>query len=401
MKKFVFFLAVLLFAATVNAVNLDINSVTYSPSPGVPGQYVDLWVVVKNTSGAESGNVDFILDLDYPFSLDPGILAEKNLGKIRGNDSILVKLKVRIDSEALNGTYTVRMRTVEEGTSSKSTPYNIDVKRISPQIEIISAEPVEIASGQVTGINLNLKNIGSGKALDVLVGSIEDRTVTSTGVVVEREIKQLGSSFVYLNELTQGQEETVVIILGVNPEADQQTYMMPITIKFKDEELTEYSSTKYIGIKVTQNAEMDSVISGYSVKPFSGGTTEITFDLFNVGAGDAKSLVVELSTEAGVFDNTKQFIGTMSADDFDSFKAEIKLNNDLQKGEYPVTVAMKYKDQYGAEEIAVKTLMLKVYDITEISTEEFNIWFYIVVLIVLFFVGRFLYKKFIKKNNMK
>jgi len=62
---------------------------------------------------------------------------------------------------------------------------------------------------------------------------------------------------------------------------------------------------------------------------------------------------------------------------------------------------MKYKDQYGAEEIAVKTLMLKVYDITEISTEEFNIWFYIVVLIVLFFVGRFLYKKFIKKNNMK
>jgi len=395
------FLFVLLFAATVSAVNLDINSVTYSPSPAVPGQFVDLWVVVKNTSGAASKPVVFSLDLEYPFSLDPGLSVEKNLGSIRGHDSVLVKYKLRVDSEALNGSYTIRLRTSEEGATTTSTPYVIDIQRISPQIEIISASPIEIAPGQVAEVNLTLKNIGSGKALDVLVGSIEDRTVTSTGVVVEREIKQLGSSFVYVTEIKDGQERIVVITLGVNPEADQQTYMVPITVKFKDEELTEYSATKYIGIKVTQNAELDSVISGYSVKPFPGATTELTFDLFNVGVGDAKSLVVLLSTDIGEFDNTKQFIGTMSADDFDSFKAEIKLNGDLPKGEYPITVTMKYKDQYGADETMTKTLMLKVYDITDVSTAEFNIWFYIVVLMVLFFVGRFGYKKFVKKNNKK
>lgn len=399
MKKIGLFLFVLLFAATVSAVDLDVNSVTYSPSPAVPGEYVELWVVVKNNSGAESGEVTFSLDLDYPFSLDPGISVEKNLGTIRGNDNILVKYKVRVDSEALNGSYSIRFKTVEEKGISRSTGYSIDVQRISPQIEIISASPVEIAPGQVAEVSLSLKNIGSGKALDVLVGSEEDRTVTSTGVVVEREIKQLGSSFVYLNELKEGQERIAVISLGVNPEAEQQTYMVPIKIKFKDEELTEYSETKYIGIKVTQNAEMDSVISDYSVKPFPGGTTELTFDLFNIGVGDAKSLVVLLSTEIGEFDNTKHFIGTMSADDFDSFKATIKLNSDLQKGEHPVQVEMKYKDQYGADKTISKTLMIKVYDITEVSAAEFDIWFWIVVLIVLFYIGRFAYRKFLKKKK--
>ncbi len=399
MKKFLLFFLVLFFVGIVSAVNLDINSVTYSPSPAVPGQYTELWIVVKNKSSAESNPVSFVLDLDYPFSLDPGVSAEKQLGTIRGNENLLVKFKVRVNSEALNGSYSIRMKVLEEDGIKKSVPYSIDVLRISPQIEVVSAQPTEIAPGQSIQVNLNLKNVGSGKALNILVGSTEDRTVTSTGVVVEREIKQLGSSFVFLNELKEGQEKTVAIILGVNPEADQKTYMVPITIKFKDEELTDYTETKYIGIKVAENAEMDAVISNYSVKPYSGGTTELTFDLFNVGVGDAKSLVVLLSTEIGEFENPKHFIGTMNADDFDSFKETINLNSDLQKGEYPVQIIMQYKDQYGADKTITKNLILKVYDVAEVSVSDFNLWFWIVVLIVLFFAGRFVYKKFIKKNK--
>ncbi|MFH1663526.1 MAG: COG1361 S-layer family protein [archaeon] len=402
MKKLGLIFFVFLLAATVNAVNLDINSVTYSPSPAVPGGYFELWVVVKNTSNAESNPVKFILNLEYPFSLDPGTSNEKELGTVRGHDNILVKFKVRIDSGALNGSYNIRLKTEESGATSKSSPYSIDVQRISPQIEIISVSPIEIAPGASSEVKLNLKNIGSGKAIDVLVGSIEDRTVTTTGVVVEREIKQLGSSFVYLKEIAAGQEQTVSILLGVNPTAEQETYMVPITIKFKDDELTDYTQTKYIGIKVTENAELDSVISGYSVKPFPGATTELTFDLFNVGVGDAKSVVVELSTNAGSFENIKQFIGTMNADDFDSFKETLKLNSDLKKGDYSVTLKFTFKDQYGITKTETKTLTLKVYDLTEISVAgEFNLWFWIVVLIALYFGGKFLHKKFIKKEKVK
>jgi len=400
MKKFLLVFFALLLAGMVSAVDLDVNSVTYSPSPAVPGEYFDLWVVMKNNTSAESNLVTFNLVLEYPFSLDPGVSALKSLGKIRGNDSVLLKYKVRVDAEALNGSYTIRMKMEEEKGSTTSVPYTVDVQRISPQIEIISASPIEIAPGADSEISLELRNIGSGKALDVLIGSIEDRTVTTTGVVVEREIKQLGSSFVFLKELNEGETKNVSILLGVNPEADQQTYMVPITIKFKDEELTEYTETKYIGIKVSENAELDSVISDYSSKPFAGASIEVTFDLFNVGVGDAKSVVVELYSEAGEFENYKQFIGTMNADDFDSFKETIKLNSDLQKGEYPVTVKMQYKDQYGVSKTVSKTLVLKVYDITELPAGEFNIWFYIVVLIVLGYLGkRFVYNKYIKKKK--
>ncbi len=399
MKKLFSVFLVLLFAASVYAVDLEINNVTYSPSPAMPGEYFELWAVVKNNVAADSKPVTFDLVLEYPFSLDPEESSIKEIGVIKSNQSTLVKYKVRVDSEALNGTYSLRLKTIEEGGSAKSTPYDIDVQRISPQIEIISVSPIEIAPGEVVEVKLDIKNIGTSKALDLLVGSIEDRTVTSTGVVVEREIKQLGSSFTYLSDLGSGIQTTAVILLGVNPEADQQTYMVPITIKFKDEQLTEFTQTKYIGIKVVENARLDSIISDYSIKPFPGATTELTFDLFNTGIGDAKSVVIELSTEIGVFENKKQFIGTMNADDFDSFKETLKLNSDIQKGEYPINILLNYKDQYGNDKTLTKTLMLKVYDMAEVSTESFNIWFYVVVLIVLFFVGRFGYRKFIKKKT--
>ena len=47
MKKLGLIFLMLFLTATVSAVNLDINSVTYSPTPTVPGQYFDLWIVVK------------------------------------------------------------------------------------------------------------------------------------------------------------------------------------------------------------------------------------------------------------------------------------------------------------------------------------------------------------------
>jgi hypothetical protein len=389
----------LFFVSSVAAVNLDINSVTYSPSPAMPGTYFDLWVVVKNTSGIDSKPVVFNLDVDYPFSLDPGVSSAKELGTIKAFEKTLVKYKVRVDSSALNGTYTVRFETTEKGVMSRSTPYSIDVQRIKPQIEVVSVNPIELAPGTVTEVKLKIRNIGSGKALNVLIGSIEDRTVTSTGVVVEREIKQLGSSFVYLSELNAGKEETVSILLGVNPEAEQQTYMVPITIKFKDEELAEYTQTNYIGIKVIENAELDAVISNADPLPFPGGKTELTFDLFNVGVGDAKSVVVEISTEIGEFTNSKHFIGTMNADDFDSFKEKLKLNSGIKKGTHPVKITFYYRNQYGEQKTLTKTLMLKVYDASEASIQEFNVWFWIVVLIALFFAGKFLHKKFFKKSN--
>ncbi len=399
MKKLGLIFFVLAFAVTVSAVNLDMNSVTYSPSPVMPGDSFELWVVVKNTSGADSKDVVFNLDLDYPFSLNPGVNSEKELGTIKAYQRTLVKYTVRVDSGALNGSYTLRLEATEQGELGSSFPYTIDVKKINPQIEIISVSPIEISPGETVEVKLDLRNIGSGKALDVLIGSQEDRTVTSTGIVVERELKQLGSSFVYLSELKAGEQKTVSILLGVNPEAEQQTYMVPITIKLKDEELTDYTQTKYIGIKVTENAELDSVISNAEPRAFPGGKTELTFDLFNTGIGDAKSVVAVISTDIGVFDNSKHFIGTMNADDFDSFKENLKLNSNIKTGDYLIKIEFNYKDKYGIQKTTTKFLTLKVFNSAEASSGEFNLWFYIVVLIVVYFAGKKIYFKFIKKSK--
>ena len=144
------------------------------------------------------------------------------------------------------------------------------------------------------------------------------------------------------------------------------------------------------------------------IEPFAypGGQAELTIDLFNVGIGTAKYVVVEANSEAGSFEQEKVFIGTLEADDFDSFKLDISVapNTDPNKDQN-ITLLLKYKNQYGEERQVQKILSLKIYGAGEVAGTGnpilmiFGIFMLAMQLLGLFIAGRWVYKRFIKKTR--
>ncbi len=405
-KKLIVLLAIVLLLPIAVADNLEIESINYSPTPAVPGKYMDLWVHLKNNSSSSIKEVVFELEfkdsfeegVGFPFMLEPGDNLDKELGTLAAQKTALIHYKIMVKPNALDGDYVFGLIFGSKGATSTRNNVTIKVQNRKPDLEIIGVLPDEIAPGQSTEIELFIKNVGMETATSVLVGVSEDRTVTTTGVVVEREILPVGAAMKFIEYIEPNETHQVKISIGANPDADLKIHTVPITLEYKDGNSNNLSETEYIGIKVSQNAEIEAVISSQEPKAFPSGSSELKIDMFNAGIGPAKYVIAELSSEAGEFENRKIFIGTLEADDFDSFKADLKINGAIEPGIHTLNLKLSYKNQFGMPQVVEIPLELKVYSAGEAgSGGEIDFWFIVVVLIVLFFVGRKAYRKFIKR----
>ena len=63
----------------ISGVFLDVTFVSQDPYPAEPGQYVDLIFKLENGGNQEADNVIFEIVPQYPFSLNPGTDATKEL----------------------------------------------------------------------------------------------------------------------------------------------------------------------------------------------------------------------------------------------------------------------------------------------------------------------------------
>ncbi len=379
MKNRFLLLAVALFSLILMggaafAGNPEIESVNYDPSPVEPGQPFTLWVSVKNDSSLDSTNMVFELDLsggdpartNFPFYLGKDDSPRREVKTVKPYNTHLFQYKVYVDGDALDGEYAIDFRFGDFNKILRSQPYTITVLSRKPQIELISSFPLRAHPGETVEMNLTLKNTGSSNAINVLVGSEEDRTVTSTGVVVERQIYPLGSGFSYVSGLAPGKQATAKLMLSVNYEANIQTYLVPMTVKWQDENKTDYSVTRYLGFKVTDEPALDSIISETEPLPFPGGKTEVTVDLFNRSLAGTRNVVVEVSSEAATKINPQKiFIGSLESDDFDSFKTDIWLKPGTQPGEHPLNLKISYRGSDNEELVLETSLPLQVVSAAE------------------------------------
>ncbi len=405
MKKLLIVFVLGLFLVSANAADLDITAVNYDPAPAIPGAYVNLWIQLKNISSFDAEDVIFTLDMKkdhgtgtYPFSLDSGVNTTKTFSSLKAKQSVIIEYKIKVDSDALDGTYSINLKYGEDNKIAKGRDLSIRILNRNPDVVIINSEPAEVSAGELVDMTVKIRNIGYGEARDIMVGVDEDRTVTSTGVVVEREFSIAGSSSVYAGNLDAEGEKIITLKLAVSPEAEMKTYNIPISIKYKDSNFNAYSVTKYLGVMIKDDAEIDAIISSTSPAPYLGGTSELVIDLFNIGSGDAKYVVAEVSAENIIIDTPKIFIGSLEPDDFDSFKIKATVSNETEAGPVPVKLTITYKDGYSEPKVIEKTLMLTVGSFADVSQGGgIDIWFLVVVAIVLFWGGKKAYKRIKKK----
>lgn len=352
-------LFVVVFASNTLAVGLDINQSNYEPAPVQPGKSFDLWLHVKNTSYEVLEDCVLEMAIGYPFSIGAQQTI-KELGKINAHQIVLVKYKVSVDPSAGGGTYAMDIRLSSGGTVDRIATVSIEVKGKNPVVDLVEGNVIRASPGHEVEALLKIKNIGSSVANDIIVKVEEDRTVTSGGVVVERQIVPLGATSVYVSSLVAGEEADVEMLLGINSEAELRSYFVPINITYYDQDRNEFTTTAYLGLKVTAQPELDVVLSKVDPVAFPGGRSEMRFDIFNVGGATARYVVVEIRSDSGTIAEPKQFIGTLEADDFDSFRTAITMPPALAAGEYSTTIYISYKDQENQGQTLSKSLQFEV-----------------------------------------
>jgi len=118
-KKMVISLCILiLFSISVNAATqstqrpartefIIITLINQEPDPVGPGKNVDVRFKFDNNGTDEARNIEVEILPEYPFSLNPGRGAVRNIGTMQsrqaGDVGVIVKYKLRVDKNAVEG----------------------------------------------------------------------------------------------------------------------------------------------------------------------------------------------------------------------------------------------------------------------------------------------------------
>jgi hypothetical protein len=394
-------------ASTAFAGNPIIGTVSYSPAPAMPGGYIDIFVHINNNSNTDSKDTVFSIDLkqddsnsEFPFNVIPENLEIKKIGTIKPNQSSIVKSRLKIDPQAPDGTYKIKLQTGENGIIERSMPYSISIQNRKPLLIIEKAEPISAEVGKITDLVISLKNTGSSTAYNINIGITEDRTVTSSGIVIERNIVPMGSATSSIQLLEPNESKIIKIPVLINPDAPSKAYFIPIKIDYFDFNKTKLSDTQYLGLKVISNAEIGASIT--DIKPLlsPGQKSAITINVFNSGLGAAKYLDIKVKPDFDSMITREFYIGSLESDDSDTIKMEVLANKNISPGEHNINLQITYKNQFGDVSSVEKTIKVRVYTPEEAaknSNEGFSLILIAIVLVVLALIYWFVIRK--KKNN--
>ncbi|MEK6823216.1 MAG: hypothetical protein AABY13_05280, partial [Nanoarchaeota archaeon] len=156
-----------------------VTQLRYDPYPASPGTYIDVWYKVENRGDVALDNVAFILQPESPFSLDVDEDATHVIGTLTPREAVVVKFKVRISEDALQGdqslTYTWRSALYQDNPSFAST---ISIRSTDALLVVSSvrADPEQIAPGASSTVTLSLTNVGDAfiRYVTVRMGLFKD-----------------------------------------------------------------------------------------------------------------------------------------------------------------------------------------------------------------------------------
>lgn len=359
-------------ASIAFAGNPIIGTVSYSPAPAIPGGYIDMFIHINNSSNDDSEDTVFSFDFrqgdvnsEFPFYFAQENNGIQKIGTIKPNQSAIAKYRIKIDPQAADGTYTIKLQTGENGRITRATPYSIKIQSRKPTLLIAEAEPTSAEVGKITELLITLTNTGSSTAYNINAGLSEDRTVTSGGVVIERSIVPMGAAAANIQIMEPNEAKQVKIPVLINPDAPSKAYFVPVKIDFFDDNKAKFTDTQYIGLKVVSAAEIGANIIDVEPALVPGQKSTITVNIYNSGLGVAKYLNVKARPDFDSMTTDEFYIGSLESDDSDTIKAEVEVNKNIQPGEHNLNLEIMYKNQFGDLTTVQKSLKVKVYTAEE------------------------------------
>lgn len=237
----------------------------------------------------------------------------------------------------------------------------VTVSSIRPDLMLVSSNSIRAEAGDRETITIDLKNVGTETATNIVATLYSDNTGT---VVLDR-----GSSD-SLSSIAKDKTGSISFTIDIDDDADDDTYRLPLEVVYyndyrndnpdtpEDEgiEPLKYTLSSSINVRVTSSPTTpELVVSRVDLMPvivLPGGDFIVGFELENDGDGPARDIKASLkglsvdafSLRSGLSTKT---LTTINRGKKDYIYFELKAAKGLKAGNYELELEYSYKDDKG------------------------------------------------------
>jgi len=382
--------------------NIRITLVSQDPDPAEPGEYVDVRFKVENRGSKNAEDVTLELLPKYPFSLDPGIEATRKIGSVHGRQigdiGVIVKYKLRVDKDAVEGENELELRyKIEDSVWIELEPFIINIQTHDAILAVSSVLSTleKIKPGGTTTVKINFKNMADSLIKDIKVKlNLDSVPLAPIGSTNEKTIMKLDSK----------EESIVEFNLIAEADAESKVYKIPMQIYYLDELGNNYGKNNTIGLIIGDKPDISVVIASSEIYS-SGKSGDVVIKFVNKGVMDLKFMNVKLghTDDYDILSLDEVYIGNIDSDDYETaeFKLFVKATKD---SEIKIPISMEYKDANNEDYAKSIVLDLKLYSTAEtkkLGLTKGNSFVGIVIVVIIVVIGLFVYRRWRKKKKAK
>ena len=363
---FVVLLSSLSFAAGSSSISSGSSSIgvfyigsqsLYSPYPAEPGKYMDVWLRVQYRGEKTNvENVTCMIETRYPFSLDPGENPVKDVGVMTPYQEILLKYKIRIDENAVQGYNTFVFKCKAQGTTWYGTElsFYIQTHEAVLSIERIESIPEKFAPGETGKVNIYIKNLADSTVKDITVKldlSGSDIPFAPVNSTIEKRMQDLPAK----------DSSVLAFDIIAMQDATAKTYKIPITLSYRDDLGSNYTKSTITALTV-QTEQPELFITHEQTTYIRNGTKNaVAISIVNNGKAQVKFLSAELQDGAGyaILSPRRVYVGGIPSDDSEAAEFDLFIDTSEDKILLPLTVS--FSDVDGKGYTLTKTVEAKVY----------------------------------------
>ena len=357
-------------AGSVTQAQLEVVALRYEPYPAQPGDYITVWVSVRNIGKNAVYNANIEVVEEAPFSIDGENI--KTLKSLEAGQEVLLKFeKIRISEDAVEGENTLKIKLPGPYGVTITKEIPISIRSVSPIIQTrITSIPEKIPQGEVATVNVEITNPDTAAIRDITVKFELPNELIPLGSTTERKI----------NKLLAGKTSVVSFDIMAAPNAEAHAYKTPLVITFADE--TGAITTKNESVGLLVGSEDSYALNVDESSAFTANTKgTFVLSVANTGPNELKFVTVNIepSNDYTIVSNSKVYLGNLDPDDFET--SEFTVITHVQKqgsncwipfkcaspNTMNLNIALDYRNSYNQPITEKRTVSVPIYTSSEIK----------------------------------
>jgi len=210
----------------MNTFALRTSVLEYDPLPAKAGDFVDVFISIENNSKGDTGNLKAELIPKDSLRLAYGQEAVKNLGILPGFKSAVVKYRLEVTREAIDGDNIMEFVVRESGKPDQRFDLSIDVDNKLPNIEIggIESDPRKILP-DTDDVQLTVTLLNTGE-------DVAENLKATLVLPEDLEVADSFSNISLLGNLNGNSSAESVFFIDVPEETKSGTYTLKVLTQY-------------------------------------------------------------------------------------------------------------------------------------------------------------------------